>query len=345
MDLGQLKKQVQDHLTDGLVTIVGSGVSAACGLPTMGALAEKLLERLPERIEGDLANEWRTVALALEAGQGLEDVLTNVSAESELNGHVATVVAEIISEAEAVVVNAVLAGETTLPFSDLLPYIIFHTDRLPIITSNYDRLIEFSAELNQIGVDTCFVGQHYGIFDQQKSKESLGYATRTRTRTDIKRVYRQHIALFKPHGSLDWYEHDGNPIRSSFPIAAPRLMITPGHRKYRQGYESPFDIHRAEANKAIDKAARFLVLGYGFNDDQLETHLRTEIGKGKPCIIVTRSLTQNAQQLVTQTDSILAIVKDDSTSESGTLILTSDSVNKIAGVDLWSLEGLVQEVL
>lgn len=50
----------------------------------------------------------------------------------------------------------------------------------------------------------------------------------------------------------------------------------------RQGYESPFDHHRSRANQEIDRAGRFLVLGYGFNDDHLETHLSPSIKGGKP---------------------------------------------------------------
>ena len=46
MELDALKKRLQEHLTDGLVTIVGSGLSIAEGIPGMGELASHLLATL-----------------------------------------------------------------------------------------------------------------------------------------------------------------------------------------------------------------------------------------------------------------------------------------------------------
>ena len=42
LDLDKLKQYLQRHLTDGLVTVVGSGLSCAEGLPSMGALGDHL---------------------------------------------------------------------------------------------------------------------------------------------------------------------------------------------------------------------------------------------------------------------------------------------------------------
>jgi len=39
MDFGGLVKFIQGHVTDGLLLVVGSGLSAAEGIPGMGALA------------------------------------------------------------------------------------------------------------------------------------------------------------------------------------------------------------------------------------------------------------------------------------------------------------------
>ena len=58
----------------------------------------------------------------------------------------------------------------------------------------------------------------------------------------------------------------------------------------RQGYSVPFDIHRARANEEIDKAQRYIIIGYGFGDDHLETHLMQQLRAGKPALIQTRLL-------------------------------------------------------
>src|SRR5690606_14272540 len=89
--------------------------------------------------------------------------------------------------------------------------------------------------------------------------------------------YRDRVKLFKPHGSFDWFLGDSSPIRYCGELALPRHIITPGSNKFRNGYESPFDKHRERANESIDHASRFLIIGYGFNDDHLETHLKPKL--------------------------------------------------------------------
>ena len=42
MELHEVKTRLQQHLSDGLVMVVGSGLSCAEGLPGMGELADHL---------------------------------------------------------------------------------------------------------------------------------------------------------------------------------------------------------------------------------------------------------------------------------------------------------------
>jgi hypothetical protein len=64
--------------------------------------------------------------------------------------------------------------------------------------------------------------------------------------------------------------------------------------KFRSGYESPFDKHRERANEEIDRASRFLILGYGFNDDHLETHLKPKLRAGRPTLLITLQVSEAA---------------------------------------------------
>jgi hypothetical protein len=54
MDLHTLKLYLQNSFTDGLLTIVGSGLSVAEGIPGMSDLALRLQEELPSmpRLKG-----------------------------------------------------------------------------------------------------------------------------------------------------------------------------------------------------------------------------------------------------------------------------------------------------
>lgn len=54
MELHNVKVRLQEHLSDGLVTIVGSGLSCAEGLPGMGELADHLLAEVGAGLEGPM---------------------------------------------------------------------------------------------------------------------------------------------------------------------------------------------------------------------------------------------------------------------------------------------------
>lgn len=342
MDLDTLKKALQNHLTDGLVTLVGSGVSAAAGLPSMMELGTHLQSNVPSRISTDLEKEWAVVSAALGKGDGIEAALKDIDANSGLIPIVVKLVSELIEPKEQKVIEELLSGSRKLPFSELLEHITFTSDRHTIITTNYDRLLEFAAEVSGVAVDTLFDGRLYGQCDQKKSRYAVGILENKQTRAGVKIKYRQHIVILKPHGSLDWYAHQGNPIRCMIPNgSSDRLMIVPGSNKYRKGYESPFDLHRSEANSAIDKAARYLVIGYGFNDDHLETHLRQELKKGKPCLVLNRSVSNNLQNLIKDCPKILALSKKGS----GTVVHHEGQVFEFDSLNLWELGGFIQEVL
>jgi len=45
--------EIKEHLSDGLVIIVGPGLSCSAGIPGMGGLATQLLSDVPMRIDGD----------------------------------------------------------------------------------------------------------------------------------------------------------------------------------------------------------------------------------------------------------------------------------------------------
>lgn len=345
MTLDEVKQVLQNHFAERMVTIVGSGLSAAVGLPSMSALASSLLNELPGILNLTTLAKWQPVADQLNAGCDLESALRN-SEDDDLNQHIRAIVALHVGRAEKRVIAELYTGSLTLAFSRLLPRLTFANGRAEIITPNYDRLVEFSAELAGYGVDTTFTGTAYGLYDDRLSKDALSEFVPGRRRGDPPlRKYRRHIVVYKPHGSLDWYLRNQVPTRCSFDLEAPRLLITPGANKYKLGYSSPFDVHREAANRAIDRASRFLVIGYGFNDDQLEQHLRAQLRLGYPALIITRSLSPNATRLLADHHSASALSRDVSGSVEGTLYQNGSQSHFFPSVNLWDLEVFSKEVL
>jgi len=145
---------------------------------------------------------------------------------------------------------------------------------------------------------------------------------------------------------LDWYARNGRPVfyAGELPEVA-RLIITPGHNKFRNGYESPFDLHRSKANDAIDRASRFLVLGYGFNDDHLETHLSPSIRDGKPTLMLTWSLSDTARQLALNNRSVIALERAEVAGITGTAVIVEQNELFFPGVGMWDVDSFVSEVL
>jgi hypothetical protein len=120
-------------------------------------------------------------------------------------------------------------------------------------------------------------------------------------------------------------------------------MVSPGSSKYLRGYDIPFDLHRERANEAIDRAARFLIIGYGFNDHHLETHLRNRLAAGVPAIVLTKNLTVGARQCVMDHPNMTAL--ELSSDPLGTHVLTSSSDEVFEGISIWELSKFVEEVL
>ena len=343
MDLGEIKKKLQEHFTDGLVTVVGSGLSVACGLPSMQELAEELRKQIALIEDDDVKEEWGQIEEKLLSLVTLEEALRDVAVDNPVIPHIVKITGDFVSTREREVFGRVYNGKMRLPFSAVLPFLSFSSDRINVVTTNYDRLIEVAAEINGFGVDTLFPGQYYGRFNPELSRDALWTGKRTRKGNDIKRCFKKHVAICKPHGSLDWFQHNGEPVRCTLPVDGERLMITPGQSKYRMGYEKPFDRHRDEANRAIDNAARFLIIGYGFNDDQLETHLKHEIRKGKPCVILTKELSNNGKVLIRECRSIVSISSAEDGSD--TKITTDGNELVVPGKKMWNLENFIKEVL
>ena len=117
--------------------------------------------------------------------------------------------------------------------------------------------------------------------------------------------------------------------------------MAPGGNKYRLGYEVPFDAHRTRANDSIDRASALLFIGYGFNDDHLQTHIVDRIPQ-VPTVIVSKDLTDPAREHLRLNSSAVGIESGANLNESHVIRGTSKiSIDKA----LWDLEYLVKEVL
>lgn len=343
MELSTLRKRLQEHFSDGLVLVVGSGLSCAEGVPGMHALGEHLVTQIPKTLSPQDFDLWQMIYPEIQK-EGLEAALLRYAPTASLEASIVQSSGEFIASAEAKIIAEVFSRSKILRLTKLLPHLIVPDSGIPIITTNYDRLVEVACEEGGLGVDTMFNGHFAARLEPEHSHWSFCRSARVVNRVPRVR-FAKRAKVFKPHGSLDWYHRDGDPVRYAGSLPLPRLIITPGLNKFRSGYESPFDKHRDKGNESIDKAQKFLIIGYGFNDDHLETHLTPRIKSGVGTLIITHTLSEKARTIALSYKNVIALDFQSRTISSGTRVIADGAETDIPEIDLWDLDGLVKGVL
>jgi hypothetical protein len=343
MDLASLKLTIQQHMSDGLVTIVGSGLSCAEGLPGMGALANQLNISMPPLLSYELLEEWAIISPSIQ-DCGLEDGLSRTPPSPGLEEAIRAEVGRIVSAEEARVIAEVFKGKRVLRFTRLLKHLLRPTAGVQVVTTNYDRLLEVASEEAGLAVDVMFNGVFAGSLNEREARLSFCRKVDL-NKGKLRYRYAERVVVSKPHGILDWYDRGGQPVRHCGDLpSVSRLIIPPGQNKYRNGYSSPFDAHRERGNKEIDRAGRFLIVGYGFNDAHLETHLTTKIRSGVPTIILVHSLTANTKEVVEENSNVIALEHAVVTGKPATRVYSAGQVTVFVETSLWDLDHLVNEV-
>ncbi len=345
MDTHTLKNRVQNHFKDGLVIIIGCGLSSAEGLPGMSELAEYLKKEISKNVKGKDLKDWNNIVTLMDKGNNLEEAMIKNPPNDNLEEHIINTTATFLLQAETKIIDDVMQGKRILRLTRLIPHILKSPVGVPIITTNYDRLIEIASEIAGLGVDTLFVGYHFGVLNEKESRMSFCRSAILKKRNFVSLKYANKVLLLKPHGSLDWFLVNGEPIRCPLDIQQPRLIITPGLNKFRTGYDRPYDSHRDKANACIDCATRFLIIGYGFNDDHLQTHLEQKLKEGSEALLLVHSLTDNAKKLIYKYDGMFALTASNKFTESGTTYIDKNTEEFLPGPNLWDLEVFVKEVL
>ncbi|HCT6271814.1 TPA: SIR2 family protein [Pseudomonas aeruginosa] len=343
MELSALKKELQKHLGDGLVLVIGSGLSCAEGVPGMGPLGRHLVTHIPASLSPDDNKLWEDIYPLIET-DGLEAALLKHAPTPSLEAAIVQSTGDFIASAEAGIISEVFSNTRTLRLTSLIPHLLKPDTGIPIVTTNYDRLVELACEEAKLGGDTMFSGHFAARLDPQESYWGFCRSVRL-VGKHVRYNFASKANVFKPHGSLDWYHREGNPVRYAGSLPLPRLIITPGLNKFRSGYESPFDKHREKANDAIDKARYFLIIGYGFNDDHLETHLTPRIKSGVKTVILTFWLSPKARVLAFENKNVIAAELHQEGDTVGTRFIVDGAEKFYPNINFWDLDGFVKGVL
>ena len=195
LNLECFKKTVQNFFQEGTLTIVGSGLSMSEGIPGMGALADTLIKDVPSHIDkADDTTNWEQIAKLLGDGIDLESALHQTPATSAVEKVISRVTSNFIRFYEKRTLSNLLSGSHTLRFSDYVEHFNIRNTGIKVITTNYDRLIEFACEQKELRVNTLFVGRYAAKLSPEESIYS--FCKGLRGSGNSKRLVSRHIDIW-----------------------------------------------------------------------------------------------------------------------------------------------------
>ncbi|WMI72160.1 SIR2 family protein [Aminobacterium sp. MB27-C1] len=153
-------------------------------------------------------------------------------------------------------------------------------ERLNIFTTNYDRLIEYGADMAGLHLIDRFVGILEPVFRSSRLDIDMHYnppGIRGEPR------YLEGVVRFtKLHGSLDWIYRDGFVRKIGLPFgfeydhpafenrSHTQVMIYPNAAKDRETAEYPYvELFRDYAAAICRPNSSLVTYGYGFGDDHI----------------------------------------------------------------------------
>jgi hypothetical protein len=321
----QLAVAVQQLFRATPLVLVGSGFSCGFGLPSMSELGEHLSTSL----EGVLVSAeakalWSKALPSIRADleAGLKTIPSGALGSQEvvtaLREQTAHLIIARTRKAEGEILSA-KAPHLSAPvrlLKRLFEGAPQNAECIPIITTNYDTLIELFADLAEVPIDTGFSGlrrrraRPSPIF-QTQYRRLLATAKRATTYDHRPCVTAR---LMKPHGSITWQLVDGEPVEVLNDLTdAPRSIVIPGPSKYEDVLvNNLFDSMRGEMNQAVNRATALLCIGFGFNDDHLQRVIKSRLEAGMPTGILVRSFTDNIKAVIERHPHVLAIQRNDS---------------------------------
>lgn len=331
MDLNDVAKIIQEYLADSPLVVLGSGSSVPYGLPTMSDLADVL------RKDSLLQAEVNSEKLFSDMDSvGLEAAIDNNILSEKAKSQIRILTWECINKADLELFKDKNIEERMQSLVKLIKKIITtSSNQLTIVTTNYDRLSEYAADLYRASTVTGFEGNLFRKFD--------GFSEHVNNKRIAARE--RVVKILKVHGSLDWFISKTDdivsfPLQEQIPLGYIPLIVPPGKEKYSTTHKEPYRTIIEEADKEFKKAGSFLCIGYGFNDSHIQPKLISQIKSGgKPIVVITKEATNECLRLVADSNVRKYIILEDNCSE--TKILSNNEDATVSG-SIWSLNEFME---
>ena len=283
-ELTQARDIAQQCLKDSTVLILGSGASMAFGLPGMSDIHTALSKAAPP--PKCAHNEWKRFQDMLAKCDDFEKVIDDFEMGGgclDVSRHVSGIVWKTIAVADWQAMLNIAQGTKGIP---PLSRLLARLNGMPckgvdVVTTNYDRIAESSAEKSRLKHYTGFTYGHFRRPDE-----------------DAYHKYPQKIVrIWKVHGSIDWFASLDKFGRLGKVVALPTCdsplgnewrpaIILPGSSKYELTHREPFRTILRGADDAIARAKNILCVGFGFRDRHIYPELEKQCEKRETTIVI-----------------------------------------------------------
>lgn len=325
MEPEEIFRLVQRSVADVPLLLIGSGSSAPFGLPSMDELGHHLIDTLSPTYRTN--SSWDQFEENITNGQDLESALTNIVLSPEIIDDIRKETWNLVSSKDLQLYYKIVFQETKIPLARLLKkFYQTHPQCVNVITTNYDRVIEYACDTAQIPISTGFKGHYLKHYTGEFN-------------------FRNKVNLVKVHGSLDFFKdaHDATfslPIQQKIPTGLKPEIITPGISKYQAVLKGTARQLLNESDALIRQALSFLCIGYGFNDEQIQENIITSIRSGKPIVVVTKTISDKAAHLLAN-NSLNYISIQCGVDHGTTEFCINREVTVVKGT-YWTIDGLLQ---
>lgn len=335
MELEDLAKQCQRCAQNNPVIVLGSGASIPHGIRGMSNLAIWLRENV-RADEGPELDAWALVRTALAAGDHLEAALENKSLPDSLVTKIVRSTWDCIARDDYDLLKSVISTKKIFPLGALFRGLFRSTNRnIHVVTTNYDRVVEYAADLGGYIHNTGFLP---GYLRHADGAENLIF----RQGKNLART----VTVWKVHGSLDWFSDSYGramslPMTSELPDGLIPLIVTPGVSKYQRTHDEPFRSAIQGADRALSGATAFICVGYGFRDAHIHPKLTFRCREHDiPILVAVQTLTLEAKSFLRNNGGrhYLALEKH----ENGTMAYNNENPDGIVipGGNYWELSTL-----
>ncbi|MDM1071310.1 SIR2 family protein [Empedobacter brevis] len=284
---------IQKWINNVPTVILGSGASVPYKIPGMYDLGNYIKQNCEFHEDKDLTT-FNAFVEKFDETEDLEASLLEVKVTKNVVDAIVSKTWECINNADLKAYDKIITSEYKLPLKDLLSHLISTSDhKVSVITTNYDRIVEYaSSEINAY-INNTFTQNYIG-----------------KSTTNISRIlpanlygYSGIVEILKVHGSLDWFKSGEDikyqfPLRKTIPQGFMPSIVTPGVSKYEETHMEPYRTIFSKADLVIESSKSFFCVGYGFNDSHFQPKLIDQIKNGKPIIVLARTLTEKTKQSI-----------------------------------------------